>query len=187
MVNENNYLTNIPQNIEEYGFCKVLNVRHEVIHWKHIFTEIFVRNTIDIYKYLLYLNMDLYQYIFYYTNQLRKIHHFTRLYTNNINDTFFKNNLYKLCIERCNVIICTANPNVTNDWFIKNNLTIPHKIHSCRGKKSKIKRLIELNKKYDYCFYIDNEQEYLEYAWIFGLKTFIYKNNKIIHFTMKTQ
>ena len=220
MINENNYLTNIPQNTEEYGFCKVLNVRHEVIHWKHIFTEIFVRNTIDIYKYLLYLNMDLYQYIFYYTNQLRKIHHFTRLYTNNINDivkserssffklidllkgnnntiildfdgvctnTFFKNNLYKLCIERCNVIICTANPNVTNDWFIKNNLTIPHKIHSCRGKKSKIKRLIELNKKYDYCFYIDNEQEYLEYAWIFGLKTFIYKNNKITHFTMKTQ
>ena len=47
--------------------------------------------------------------------------------------------------------------------------------------------LFELNKKYDYCFYIDNEQEYLEYAWIFGLKTFIYKNNKIIHFTMKTQ
>ena len=151
---------------------------------------------------------------------MRKIHHFTRLYTNNINDivkserssffklidllkgnnntiildfdgvctnTFFKNNLYKLCIERCRVIICTANPNVTNDWFIKNNLTIPYKIHSCKGKKAKIKRLIELNKKYDYCFYIDNEQEYLEYAWIFGLKTFIYKNNKIIHFTMKTQ
>jgi hypothetical protein len=70
---------------------------------------------------------------------------------------------------------------VTNDWFIKNNLTIPYKIHSCKGKKAKIKRLIELNKKYDYCFYIDNEQEYLEYAWIFGLKTFIYKNNNMIN------
>ena len=37
------YLTDIPQDVEKYGFCKTLAVRREVIHIKHIFTEVFVR------------------------------------------------------------------------------------------------------------------------------------------------
>ena len=46
------YLTDIPQYVEKYGFCKTLAVRREVIHIKHIFTELFVRKTIDIQKFL---------------------------------------------------------------------------------------------------------------------------------------
>lgn len=45
---ENNYLTDIPQEYEEKGFAKVLLVRHEIIHLKHILTEIFVRKTINV-------------------------------------------------------------------------------------------------------------------------------------------
>ena len=40
---EDAYLTNIPQAIEKFGFCKVLAVRREVIHVKHILTDMFVR------------------------------------------------------------------------------------------------------------------------------------------------
>lgn len=37
---------NIPQDVDQYGFCKTLLVRREVIHIKHIMTEIFTRNSI---------------------------------------------------------------------------------------------------------------------------------------------
>lgn len=216
---ENNYLTDIPQEYEEKGFAKVLLVRHEIIHLKHILTEIFVRKTIDIEKYLNYLEWSIFNYMEYITNRMRKIHHFNRSYKNNLNDIvkqerdrFFPTvelykglnniivldfdgvvtsksfrNLYELCITRENTVICTANPTVTNDWFIKNKLSIPKEIHACKGKKAKIKRLIELSKKHDYVFYIDNESEYLDYAWLFGIQTYKYENKKIIYYTLNTK
>lgn len=214
------YLTNIPQEIEEFGFCKVLNVRYEIIHWKHIFTELFVRKTINLDEILSKLDISMSQYLEYYTNQLRKIHYFTREYRKNLDsivkdernsffklieltnghkntiildfdgvctNNHFKKNLYELCVQRCNVIICTANPTVTFEWFDKQNISKPNKIYACKGKIAKIKRLIELNKQFDYCFYVDNEPEYLQYTWIFGLKTFLYQNKKIKYFSLKSK
>ena len=55
------------------------------------------------------------------------------------------------------------------------------------GKVKKIKRLIELQKKYDYVFYVDNEIEYLEYAWLFGLQTYHWNGNEIKYFSMKSK
>lgn len=213
---ENEYLTNIPQEIEKYGFSKVLIVRYETIHIKHILTEIFVKKAIDIEKHLNLIQLDLFSYIEFMTNRLRKIYNFSRKYSHNLNDIisnrkknffptldFYKglNNcivldfdgvltskkfieLYKLCIERHKTFICSANPNITKNWFLRRNLPLPDKIYSMKGKVKKLYQLLEIAKKYDNLFYIDDENKYLEFAWIFGIKTFKYKSGKIKHFSL---
>lgn len=214
-----NYLTDIPKSVNEYGFCKTLLVRREVIHIKHVFTEVFIRKSIDIYPYLEVLDMTLFDYMAYMTQRMRNVHHFSREYENNCNaivkadrDRFFPtldlykglNNiialdfdktvtntnfhpLYTLCIERNKTIICSANPTVNNDYFIKNNLELPANILANKGKLKKIKALIQLQKYHDYVFYIDDEIKYLEYAWLFGLQTYHWTNNQIKYFSMKTK
>jgi len=213
------YLTSMPESLSEYGLCKTLAVRREIIHIKHIFTEIFVRKTIDIETMLDKLNLSVFQYIEYMTNRIRFLHHINRGYKSNVNDIVKKDRdrffptlellnglknvivldfdgvitakrfkvLYHLCIDRSNVIVCTANPKVNNSWFEKRNYRLPNKIHSVQGKVKKIKTLLDINKRYDNIFYVDNEIEYLQFAWIFGVKTFHYKSGKIKYFTMKTK
>ena len=187
---------------------KTLLVRKEVIHIKHIFTEIFVRKTIVLDN----LNMSLFDYMEIMTNRLRRIHCFNRDFDHEVKDfdNFFptveslkmlnnvivldfdgvvtKKNfreLYKLCIKRSKTIVCSANPSVKKEWFIKNDLPIPE-IYAMKGKAKKIKRLIEIQKKHDYVFYVDDEEEYLRYAWIFGIRTYLY-NGKIKYFTLNTK
>ena len=216
MVSSDNYLTNIPQSVEKYGLCKTLTVRHEIIHLKHILTEVFVRKSINIESHLNKINWNITDYVEFITNRIRRIHYFDRNYTSDINEIVKSNrsnffptielykglnniivldfdgvvtensfvDLYKLCINRSNVQICSANPSVENDWFIKRNLPTPNKINACKGKFKKIQCLIKLAQKYDYVFYVDNEQEYLEYAWLFGIQTFIYQNRKIKKFSL---
>ena len=213
-----NYLTNIPEICEEYGITKSLLVRREMIHIKHIFTEIFVRKTVKISDHKLNMNTEEYMEIM--TRVMRKIFHYSRNYKYNLNSVvkeshnrFFPQlemykgldtvialdfdgvctsnkfkELYDLCMERSNkVFVVTANPTVTTRWFIDREMNIPNKNYACKGKERKIKQLIELQKKYDQVFYVDNEVEYLKIAWIFGIKTFLYKNGKIEYFTMKTK
>lgn len=214
-----NYLTNIPVSVNQYGFCKTLAVRREVIHIKHIFTEIFVRKTIDIEKYLNKLDISLFEYMEVMTNRIRNVHYFSRDYNHYCNrivksdrDKFFPTmelleglnklivldfdgvttenkfrELYELCCNRENVEICTANPTVSNEWFDKKGMTRPKNINAMKGKIKKIKRLIELHKKHDYIFYIDNEIEYLEYAWIFGMQTYHWDGIEIKYFSMKSK
>jgi hypothetical protein len=95
--------------------------------------------------------------------------------------------LYKLCVERCNTVICSANPDIKEEYFTKRNLPLPHKIHACKGKYKKLVRLVNLNSKYDHVFYVDNEKEYLEFAWIFGIQTFLYNKKQITYFTLKSE
>lgn len=218
-MNEDNYLTNIPELVSDYGFCKVLTVRNEVIHIKHILTEIFVRRTIPIEQMLNKVGYTLFDYMEYMTNRMRRIHKLSRQYIKDCNtivkhnrndffptlsllDGFTKtivldfdgvvtsNNfrkLYELCVDRENTQICTANPTVNVDWFINRDLPLPNKINAMRGKEKKIKRLIEIQKKYDYVFYVDNETSYLEIAWIFGIETYLWKNNKIVYFSLNSK
>lgn len=213
------YLKNIPQEMEKYGLCKTYQVRYEVIHIKHIFTEIFVRKTIDIEKYLEFIGWNLFDYMTFMTNRLRKIHHFNRLYRNEIDKiikhrrgSFFNDvdlynglkniivldfdgvttktsfhNLYEMCIEQNETVICSANPTIKTEYFTKRELPLPNKIYSCKGKTKKIKKLIEISKKFDNVFYIDDEEEYLTIAWLLGFKTYIYRDNKIIYFTLKSK
>lgn len=214
-LNEENYLTNIPQDIEEFGFCKVLHTRYETIHLKHILTEIFVKKSIDIQSELNKIDWDILRYMEFVTNRLRTIYHSSRQYrqdfdkiikrTNNffpLLDLYSRLNniiildfdgvitknqfseLYKLCIQRNKTVVCSANPTITEDWFFCRNLPVPSKIYSCKGKKAKLKQLVELAKKYDNCLYVDNEEEYLKFAYLFGINTFIYKNNKIGNYSI---
>ena len=78
------YLKTIPQSMAEAGLCKTFAVRHEVIHIKHIFTEIFVRKSLHIEKTLDMLGLSLFDYVSIMTNRLRRIHKFPREYVNNI-------------------------------------------------------------------------------------------------------
>jgi len=214
------YLTDIPQNIGEYGFAKTLLVRREVIHWKHIMTEVFVRKTIDIQPILGELNMTLFDYMEYMTHRLRHIHHFSREYRFDMDsivktkrESFFKqielfkglNNLiildfdgvvteksfedlYKLCLEREKTVICSANPTIKETYFLeKRNIPLPVKINSCKGKIQKLNVILDLHKRYDNVFYIDNEEKYLKVAWLFGIQTFIYQNKKIVFYSLKTK
>lgn len=75
-----NYLTNIPESAIQHGICKTLMVRRLVIDLKHIFTEIFVRKTIDIEAELNYVNMSLFQYMETMTNRNRHVHKISRSY-----------------------------------------------------------------------------------------------------------
>lgn len=215
------YLTNIPQELEKYGFCKTMIVRRDLIHIKHIFTEIFQRKTLDHYlkDLLTYLQLDMFDYMEIMTRIIRKTFLYSREYKHEINsitkekrNSFFKdielrkglNNiitldfdgtvtsnkfteLYKLCCEREITYIVTANPTVENKWFLDRNLPSPNKIYACKGKVAKIRCLIDLNKRFDQVFYVDNEITYLKAAWIFGIKTFLYENGKIKYFTLKTK
>lgn len=217
---EDSYLTNIPSSANNFGVSKVLAVRSEIIHIKHILTEIFVRRSIDIEKYLETLKLSLFDYMEIMTNRMRLVHKFSRSYTVHCPDDIVKSErnkffptikllngldvaivldfdgvttdksfgkLYEKCIDTANVHICSANPTITEDWFDKRGLTKPFKIHSMKGKVKKIKRLIELQKKHDYLFFVDNETKYLEYAWLFGLQTFHWDGRNIKYFSMNTK
>lgn len=210
------YLANIPDGARDYGICKVLAVRREIIHVKHIFTEIFVRKTIDINKYLSKMDFDLFDYMEVMTNRIRRVHWLYDNIPNDIlkkdRDCFFptmklldgfkktivldfdgvitKNkfrDLYELCCEREMTQVCSANPTITNSWFDKKEMTRPQVINSMKGKVKKIKRLIELQKINDYVFYVDNEIEYLEFAWLFGIQTYHWNGKEIKYFSMNSK
>lgn len=212
-----NYLTNISQHqeiLEKHGFCKTLLVRRLSIHIKHLMTEIFVRKTICVDNLLNILNIDLFTYMSYMTNHLRRIFHIDRDYaapvesiikedgdrfysflglTNPIvlldfdgttTSTNFEYHYKRLC-ESYNVQIVTANPTVTKEWFIKKEYPIPNKIWANRGKQKKIRCLFELIQKHPVLVFVDNEVEYLDYAYKMGIYTFHWSNNKINYFTLQ--
>ena len=86
-----------------------------------------------------------------------------------------------------NTKCCSANPEVTEERFHKLGLLAPEEIHSMKGKIKKIRRLLNLQEKYDMMFYIDDETEYLDYAWLFGIKTYHWNGRQIKEYTRKTK
>lgn len=216
-MDERKYLTNIPPIAKEHGFCKVLLVRSEAIHLKHIFTEIFVKKRVDIYKLLNVLDLSLEEYMELMTNRMRRVYRFGRDYINDCDEivknkrvSFFptqelykglktcivldfdgvvtKNSfraLYKLCVERNKTYICSANPGIKPSWFEKKGLPLPARIFSMKGKKKKITQLVEIYKKHDYVFFVDNEKEYLECAWVLGINTYHWDGKRIKYFSMQ--
>lgn len=219
---EENYLTNIPGICNEHGFPKVLAVRREIIHIKHILTEIFVRKSIDISPMLENLGMDLFGYMEQMTNRIRRIHYFPRQWNRNCQDVvdtsrnkffpvidlyrgmrigvgldfdgvctkrFFQENFYNRLRDNTfiDLFVCSANPTITDDWFHKRGLTPPRNIFSMTGKTKKIRKLVNLSQRYHYTFFVDNETEYLDYAWIFGIHTYHYVSRTIKYYTRKTK
>lgn len=95
--------------------------------------------------------------------------------------------LYDLCIKRCETVICSANPTIQESYFTSRGMSLPNKIYSMKGKRAKLRQLIELSKRYDNIFYIDNEEMYLKLVWVFGIKTFKYEHGKIINFSLNSK
>lgn len=218
-MNNDYYLTNIPQDMEKHGLCKTLLVRNESIHLKHILTEIFIRYTVDLEALLRLLEWDYKNYMEYFTNRMRRIYKISRDYKGDFNEIvksdrkkFFpviellKGNknvivldfdgvtneksfreLYNLCIVRCKTVICSANPLITEEWFTKRGYKLPDKIYSCKGMKGKLRRLVELQKHHDFMFYVDNEEKYLDLAWMLGIKTYKYEHGKIVNFSCNSK
>lgn len=95
--------------------------------------------------------------------------------------------LYELCVSRCKTVICSGNPTITQEFFTNRGMTLPNHIYACKGKTAKLKKLLEIQKCHDNCFYIDNEPEYLRSAWCIGVKTYLWSNNKIKNFSLNTK
>ena len=215
------YLTDIPKEASEYGLDKVLAVRRESIHLKHIFTECFDRKTIPLESMLRKANINLFDYMAVMTNRMRKIYHFNREYkcdnfkdltTDHSSDLFeqiaiykglqnvlvvsyevineynFQNMFYNRLAGDLKVIVL-SNKSLPEDWFNKRHMT-PAQVIQLNGH-GKIKQLIQLTNKFDNLFYLDIDTKELDYAWIYGWKTYQFmpdkkKEKKIHHYTLKT-
>jgi len=70
-MNEKNYLTNMPFYISEYGLCKTLAIRREIIHIKHILTEMLVRKSFPYMNWLDQIEMNFHDYMIIMTNRIR--------------------------------------------------------------------------------------------------------------------
>ena len=214
-----NYLTDIPNHAQNYGFTKTLIVRMEEIALKHIETEIFVRKNINIIPMLSEINKTLFDYCTFMNERRRRIFRFSReirvkdinnivgldkgslfktldLYNNNmknciifdydgvVSDSKFKK-LYNYIVDKygkssgiARIFINSANPDITKETLEKKGLSQPDFIFANKGKKKKINRFLQISKKYDNTFLIDDEELYLIYGWIFGLKTFRWDRRK---------
>jgi len=213
------YLQNIPTAAGEVGLAKVLLVRHEMIELKHIFTEIFHRESVDFDKILDYVGMTQFNYMKAMTTRMRRLHKIARFKDdpNKIIQYDFKSffkyldlaktvgktkiildfdgvvtskkfaPLYELCLDRARTEICTANPEVTEERFNRLSLVYPNKIYANKGKKKKLRTLITLASHMDYTFYVDDEPDYLDIAWLFGIKTFHYRNGNIYKHSLNSK
>lgn len=97
--------------------------------------------------------------------------------------------LYNYLIdENYNIIINSANPqkDVIINYLNKNNLQIPKTIYANKGKRMKITRLksIVTNNIGRIIFYIDDEEEYLNYGMLLALYCYKYtKDGKVKSYT----
>ena len=82
------------------------------------------------------------------------------------------------------IIINSANPSLETikNYLVKHDLDNPKQIYANKGKKKKIVKLkdISLKNSRKIIFYIDDEQEYLDYASLLFMHTYLYtKQGKI--------
>lgn len=96
--------------------------------------------------------------------------------------------LYNYIIDDYSVIINSANPmqDVIESYLDKHNLPRPRKIFANKGKQKKITKLknIVLTNQDKIFFYIDDEEEYLEYGCLLFMYCYKYtKDGKIYNYT----
>jgi hypothetical protein len=173
------YLQNIP-NDPSWGICKVLLVRREMIHLKHIKKEIFIRRNVNIHKILELLGISLFEYIQYISNRENIIFKFNRDYVlDDINSIVKLNNTFgnylKLYKTLDKVVIYSD-----KYYSIFNYLNIVPTIIS------NVRDLAEMSQKDNISIFISEDKELLEIGWVFGVKTFEHFKDKIIHFSLKS-
>lgn len=86
--------------------------------------------------------------------------------------------MYEYLCENFRVIVNSANPNLSKEWFIKHSLPVPGVILANKGLQAKIIALknIAENHTKDILFQIDDEEKYLEFGALLGMKTFLYQS-----------
>ena len=97
--------------------------------------------------------------------------------------------LYNYIINEYCVIINSANPqkDVIESYLTKNNLPMPRMIFANKGKQRKIVRLknIIFKNQKRVIFYVDDEQEYLEYGMLLGMYCYEYTGDgRILNYTI---
>lgn len=180
------YLQNIPNELTGVGIQKVLLVRREMIHLKHIRKEIFINRTVDINNILEELGLSLFEYIQFMSNRERQIFKINRNYQlDNINEVVKSSETFgsisKLYKSVENVeYICTENIDILNhQWFTQlvSGFTISSSISYILSSLQKNKIVIV----------VSNDKKLLTTCWCFGAKTFYNANNKVQHFSLKTE
>jgi hypothetical protein len=87
------------------------------------------------------------------------------------------------------IIINSANPqeDVIRNYLVKYKLNLPNIIYSNKGKQKKIVKLkdIVLKNRYKTIFYIDDEEEYLDYGCLLGMYCYRFdKQGKLHNYTI---
>jgi len=226
MIDQEKYLTDIDKKLDhdtlvKHGLHKTLLVRRESIHWKHVFTEVFIRKTVDI-GILKAMRIDLLRYVEIMTNRLRSIYKINREYhyendtddiINTTKKTFFtyldlfKNckdarlildfdgvitnkhiqSIWNILFDKMNIIVCSANPTVSKEWFINRNIKVPT-IYANKGMNKKLIKLRQLAERYPILIYVDDESKYLTPAWLLGIHTFtIKKSGEIKNYSLNSK
>lgn len=178
-VSKCNYLQNIP-NDPSWGLCKVLLVRREMIHLKHIKKEIFIRRSVNIHKILETVGISLFEYIQYISNRENIIFKFNRDYClDDVNSVTKLSNTfgsYKLLYKSLENVI------IYSDKYYKifNYLEIIPTIIT------NIRDLAEMSQKDNISIFISEDKELLNIAWVFGVKTFRHNKDSILHYSLKS-
>lgn len=175
------YLQDIPEETSNYGFQKVLLVRREIIHLKHIKKEVFQTKSVDIRKYLKLLKMSLFDYIEHLSQRERLIFHINRDYKlQNINYVVSLGESYSQCLKLYSnlkdweILVNKDSEILVNPWI--ENYKEVDSISDIRFSLRKNKAVI----------FISSDKEQLTLAWLLGAKTFYSNGQRLNHFSLKT-
>ena len=179
------YLQDIPNELTDVGMQKVLLVRREMIHLKHIRKEIFINRTINIESILDSLGLSLFEYTQFMSNRERQIFKISRDYQlDDINKVVKLQETYgaisRLYSSLKEVIYFTTDILDThNNSYLYKDSTI---------LEFDIKKILSATQKYKIVILLSSDPEILTTAWCFGIKTFLLSDNdKIAHFSLKTE
>lgn len=164
-----NYLTNIPDIVKDYGLCKVLLVRKEAIHFKHIRTVLFINH----YK----IEFNLSKFLEYFTQLERSLYNIDRNYSRDPNEIVSTpkdkfNEYFELCPD-------------TKKLYLDKNLSYHFK-NNMRNLYPFLEevdvKMLQIENNEVFKFIISNED--LSIFWIYGWKTYNYKNKRIKNFSL---
>lgn len=173
------YLTNLPEGLQNKGLCKVLLVRRESIHLKHILTVLFDKG-----EWINYFagSFDLSYFMESHTKTMRDLYNISREYQYEIAKilSFKKDKFYEYLhlLEQLKPIIYLDE--ALPYHFIKNFMAENSNLHII------VKPLNQLNisNSHLFKFVIANTNEGLDNLWLYNYKTYFYKHGRIKNFSL---
>lgn len=193
------YLKHIMKNIFIYGDENMINEKLEMLQFKSLFQYMgFITNKLrGIYKLprdyktdnvdnIVKQNKDSF---FRILDLYKEIKPIIVLDFDGIITNIKFHSLYNYIVNDYTVIINSANPQeqVIKDYLTKHELKMPKTIYANKGKQKKIIRLKDIASHYQnrILFYIDDEEEYLDYGCLLCMYCYKYsKDGKIYNHTI---